>query len=60
MGREAGLLEGRHFLECIKKRSEPLTGPQNGLNVLRVLTAAQHSLNRNGETVMIKDLDEMV
>lgn len=49
-------LEGRHFLECIEKRAEPLTGPRSGLNVLRVLTAAQQSLDQKGQIVSLHEL----
>lgn len=42
-----------HFLDCIQRRKEPLTGGDNGLNVLKVLTAAQRSLDKNGTPVKI-------
>jgi predicted dehydrogenase len=40
--------ECQHFLECIQNRCEPLSGGQNGLDVVKVLEAAQLSLNKNG------------
>jgi predicted dehydrogenase len=37
-------LECQHFLSCIQTRKTPLTGVQNGIDVLTVLQAAQLSL----------------
>jgi predicted dehydrogenase len=39
------------FLECISSRRPPLTDGLSGLNVLRVLEAAERSLSRNGEPI---------
>ena len=33
-------LELEHFLECCRERQKPLSGPQNGLNVVRTLSRA--------------------
>lgn len=41
--------ECAHFLKCCKERIQPLTDGQEGLRVLKVLQAAQASLNDNGE-----------
>jgi predicted dehydrogenase len=41
-------LECQHFLECIQNRCEPLSGGRDGLEVVKVLEAAQNSLNKNG------------
>jgi predicted dehydrogenase len=41
-------IECRHFLECIATGSEPLSGPQSGLRVVRVLEALQRSLEAGG------------
>jgi len=40
--------ECRHFLECVKSRTSPLTDGREGLRVLRVLDACQRSLLREG------------
>ena len=40
--------ECRHFLECIRDGEEPLSGGENGLQVLRVLEAADRSLRAGG------------
>jgi predicted dehydrogenase len=43
--------ECRHFLECIRERKTPRTDGENGVRVLQVLRAAQHSLASNGNPV---------
>lgn len=44
-------LECQHFLDCIEKRTTPLTDGESGLRVLRILTGAQRSLVTNGTPV---------
>jgi predicted dehydrogenase len=46
--------ECAHFLECIRTAATPRTDGANGLRVVRVLEAAQQSLDRGGETVRLK------
>ena len=41
--------EDGHFIECIINKKKPLTGGQNGLDVLKVLMAAQNSLDNFGK-----------
>ena len=41
-----------HFLDCCLQRRTPRTDAREGLRVLRVLQAAQKSLERDGETVV--------
>jgi UDP-2-acetamido-3-amino-2,3-dideoxy-glucuronate N-acetyltransferase len=43
--------ECRHFLACVRDGVKPVTDGQEGLQVLRVLKAAQESLNRNGRKI---------
>lgn len=45
--------ECTHFLECCKTRQSPRTDGAEGLRVLKVLKAAQDSLERNGEASTI-------
>lgn len=45
--------EALHFLECIREKREPLTGVENGIAVMKVLEAANQSMERNGEMVEI-------
>jgi UDP-2-acetamido-3-amino-2,3-dideoxy-glucuronate N-acetyltransferase len=45
--------ECRHFLKCIIDRQQPRTDGMEGLRVLRVLDAAQRSLDQGGMTVKL-------
>lgn len=47
-------LECQHFLDCVASGARPLTDGVNGLEVLRVLDAAQQSLNSNGTPVTLR------
>jgi predicted dehydrogenase len=40
--------ECQHFLDCIENRCEPQSSGRDGLDVVKVLEAAQISLNKNG------------
>jgi len=44
-------LEARHFVDCIVKGTTPLTDGVNGRRVVKVLEAAQKSLESGGATV---------
>lgn len=43
-----------HFLECVEKRTTPLTDGQNGYDVVRVVEAIQQSLKLRGASVKIR------
>jgi predicted dehydrogenase len=45
--------ECAHFVECVRTGARPHTDGENGLRVVRVLEAAQQSLERGGETVRL-------
>jgi UDP-2-acetamido-3-amino-2,3-dideoxy-glucuronate N-acetyltransferase len=45
--------ECKHFLDCITKRSKPITDAQSGIKVLKVLHACQQSIGQNGVPVSI-------
>lgn len=47
--------ECQHFLNCIETRQTPLTGIQNGIDVLTVLNAAQLSLDSKGKVISLKE-----
>lgn len=42
-----------HFVECVRDRKCPRTDGESGLRVIRVLEAAQESLERNGAPVAV-------
>ena len=49
-------LECQHFLNCVVSRAQPLTDGHEGWQVLRVLKACQHSLER-GQPVLLNGTD---
>jgi predicted dehydrogenase len=49
-------MECQHFLNCIKQNTRPLSDGRNGLDVLRVLDAAQHSLDQDGQPVALAEV----
>lgn len=48
--------ECRHFLHCCATRTRPKTDGHEGIRVLKVLNAAQASLDRDGERVTVRAL----
>lgn len=50
-------LECQHFLTCIRERQVPLTDGPSALRVLKVLEASQLSLERQGASVALAELD---
>lgn len=47
-------LECQHFIDCVINQRRPFSDGDNGLAVLKVLTAAQRSLELNGKPVKVK------
>jgi predicted dehydrogenase len=43
--------ECRHFIDCIQHGRKPLTDGLDGLKVVKVLEAAEHSLKNDGMTI---------
>ena len=46
-------LECQHFVDCIQTNREPNTNGQQGLDVVRILEAAQVSLEKEGASVQL-------
>ncbi len=46
--------ECAHFVDCVRTGARPRTDGESGLRVVRVLEAAQQSLDRHGETVRLE------
>lgn len=46
-------LECQHFVDCIRERRKPLTDGESGLRVVKVLAAAQASLEQGGAPVAL-------
>jgi len=42
-----------HFARCIERRSDPISGGEQGLRIVRVLAAAQQSLSRGSQRVRL-------
>jgi len=53
-------LECAHFVDCVRERRKPLTDGLDGLRVVKVLDAAQKSLERGGAPVAIQPLPQEV
>lgn len=51
--------ECRHFLTCCSDRSVPITSGAEGLRVMRILEAAQQSMNTDGQATVIPELAEV-
>ncbi len=47
-------LECQHFIDCVRTRATPLTSGEDGLRVVRVLAAAQASLDASGSPVALE------
>ena len=47
-------IETQHFLDCINRRAQPLTGGEQGLELVRILEAASRSLKHNGSVVELE------
>ena len=42
-----------HFIECIEQKKTPKTDGSNGLRVVKILEAAQHSIDHDGKSTII-------
>ncbi len=47
-------LECQHFLDCVRDRTRPFSDAEEGVRVVRILEAAQHSLEQDGVPVKIQ------
>lgn len=52
------LSECQHFIDCCQQGLKPRTDGQEGLNVLRVLDAAQRSLQTDGQSIALRDSEK--
>lgn len=46
-------IECDHFLQCVRERKQPLSDGLDGLRVVQVLEAADHSLEKNGAPITL-------
>jgi predicted dehydrogenase len=47
-------IECQHFIDCVKNRTTPLSDARDGLRVIRILEAAQCSMEQDGVPVRIQ------
>jgi predicted dehydrogenase len=50
--------ECQHFLDCIEKGNQPLTGGREGLEMVKILEAASESLKRHGAPITFGETDD--
>jgi UDP-2-acetamido-3-amino-2,3-dideoxy-glucuronate N-acetyltransferase len=50
--------ECRHFVDCIQNDLRPRTDGEEGLRVLRVLSASQESLDKRGAVIRLSDISK--
>src|SRR3984893_2645071 len=50
----------QHFVDCIEKKTEPVTSGRHGLELVRILEAASASLKANGAPVIFSQAPERV
>lgn len=50
-------LECEHFVSCIRNRCSPVTDGPEGLRVLKILNASQHSLDLHGAKISLPEVD---
>ena len=53
-------LECQHFLDCIASRRNPRSDASDGLRVVRILEAAQQSMEQDGIPVSLRGYDELI
>ena len=53
-------LECQHFLDCVRKRREPVTSGRLGLDVVRILEAADESLKQQGASISLEPIIPMI
>jgi len=51
--REALAVEAEHFIDCVRNRSRPDSDGLSALRVVRIIEAAQLSIDRNGDKIRI-------
>lgn len=52
--REALRVEAMHFKDCVQRGTQPITDGEMGLRVVKLLEAAQQSVERQGAVISIK------
>ena len=45
----------QHFVDCVKKRENPLTDGKSGLRVIKLIEAIERSINEKGREIKLND-----
>jgi predicted dehydrogenase len=53
-------IECQHFLDCVRSRRSPRSDAADGLRVVRILEAAQQSMEQDGTPVPLRGQNELV
>lgn len=48
-------LECKHFVECVRDRATPVSDGHDGLRVIRIIEAAQRSMEQDGVPIALED-----
>ncbi len=48
-------IECKHFIDCVRTRATPVSDAQDGLRVIRIIEAAQRSMEQDGIPVSVKE-----
>ena len=51
-------LECKHFVECVRDRATPISDAQDGLRVIRIIDAAQRSMEQDGVPMPIEERND--
>jgi predicted dehydrogenase len=47
-------LECQHFIDCVRDRKTPVSDARDGLRVIRIIEAAQRSMEQDGTPISLK------
>ena len=53
-------LECQHFVDCVRDHAQPISDARDGLRVVRILEAAQRSLERDGLPISLRETHDKV
>ncbi len=51
-------LECQHFIDCVRERATPVSDAQDGLRVIRIIEAAQRSMEQDGVPVSLRNIHD--
>jgi predicted dehydrogenase len=51
-------LECQHFIDCVRDRKTPVSDGRDGLRVIRIIEAAQRSMEQDGVPVSLRNHDD--